>query len=57
MAKGKRAKQSNYDGRGIIAGLIALLIVVQLLMLNETIRGKLSIVDFFEGQKISVEKK
>lgn len=57
MAGGRRVRQSQNDGRWIIAGLMALLIFVQALMLHDGVRSKLSIVDFLEGQRVELEKK
>ena len=57
MARGRHAKQNENDGKWIVFSLIALLIFVQIIMLNQNIREKLSVVDFFEGQRIELEKK
>lgn len=58
MARGKHAKQdNNNESKWIIISLVTLLIFVQIIMLNENVRGKLSIVDFFEGQRIELDKK
>lgn len=57
MAGGKHARQSQNDGRWFLAGLMALLILSQALMLHDGLRSKLSIVDFLEGQQVGMEKK
>lgn len=55
--RGKHARP-NGDGavKKLLAALLVLLLTVQLFMLNEQVRGKLSIVDMLEGQRMEFDK-
>lgn len=55
--RGKHAKAEKNILLTFAIVLIALLFLVQIVMLNEQIRNKLSIVDFLEGQSIGTEFK
>lgn len=54
--KGKHAKPGGNGLVKIAAFFLGVLIIVQALMLNDAIRSKLSVVDFFEGQSIGIER-
>lgn len=50
--RGKHAKAEKNILLKFAIVLIAILFLVQIIMLNEQVRNKLSIVDFLEGQSI-----
>lgn len=56
----QRGKHARPNGDGVVkkllAALLVLLLTVQLFMLNEQVRGKLSIVDMLEGQRMEFDK-
>lgn len=55
MRKGKHAKPDRHILLKVAIGLLAVLFTVQILMLSDVVRSRLSIVDLFEGQSIGME--